>query len=74
MRGFPDAYTIYTANREQCWNPHHLRHYESVLPPHSARAQPGRMASQALAHTLKFGLLDMRGRPYEEGTSRPMTR
>jgi hypothetical protein len=55
MRGFPDAYTIYTANREQCWNPHHSRHDESVTHLIQHVLSRDGCTSQALAHTLKFG-------------------
>ena len=62
MGGFPDAYTIYTADREQCWNRITTSPDERVMHPRSQRLlSRGRRLSQPLAHTLKFRLPDTRG-------------
>jgi hypothetical protein len=47
------------------------RQDESVMPLTQHLRHRDERTPQPLAHTLKFRLRDTRGRPYEEGTSRP---
>ncbi len=75
MGDFPDAYTIYTAIREQCRIPHHQISDQSALYVSQHLLNRNVPLSQPLAHTLKFGFSEYAGFiSYEEGTSERMTR
>jgi hypothetical protein len=61
MGDFPDAYTIYTANRALCWVPHHRVPGQKVMNSTTHVLNRRTRSPRPLAHTLKFGFSDYAG-------------
>ena len=61
MGDFPDAYTIYTANRALCWVPHHRVPGQKRDEQHYACAQPQDAFPSTAGTYLEVRLLQLRG-------------